>query len=101
MTCRNAGPHSGDCKIHGKDGVAGSIPAGAPHSTDQHKRWYARVWARLTGRRWSAWRSVDAGQAHTGSRALPWLTVPVLNGARPRTLPASVRAVIKVSRRME
>jgi hypothetical protein len=27
-TCGNAGPHSGDCEIHGKDGVAGSIPAG-------------------------------------------------------------------------
>ena len=27
-TCRNAGLHSGGRKIHGKDGVAGSIPAG-------------------------------------------------------------------------
>jgi hypothetical protein len=27
-TCRNAGLHSGERKIHGKDGVAGSIPAG-------------------------------------------------------------------------
>ena len=27
-TCTNAGPHSGERKIHGKDGVAGSIPAG-------------------------------------------------------------------------
>jgi transposase-like protein len=27
-TWGNAGPHSGKCKIHGKDGVAGSIPAG-------------------------------------------------------------------------
>jgi site-specific recombinase XerC len=27
-TCRNAGSHSGGHKVHGKDGVAGSIPAG-------------------------------------------------------------------------
>jgi hypothetical protein len=27
-TWGNAGPHSGECEIHGKDGVAGSIPAG-------------------------------------------------------------------------
>jgi hypothetical protein len=27
-TCRNADLHSGECKIHGKDGVAGSITAG-------------------------------------------------------------------------
>jgi hypothetical protein len=27
-SCGNAGPHSGERKIHGKDGVAGSIPAG-------------------------------------------------------------------------
>jgi hypothetical protein len=27
-TCANAGPHSGGREIHGKDGVAGSIPAG-------------------------------------------------------------------------
>jgi hypothetical protein len=27
-TCTNAGLHSGECTIHGKDGVAGSIPAG-------------------------------------------------------------------------
>jgi hypothetical protein len=27
MTCRNAGPHSDEREIHGKDGVAGSIPA--------------------------------------------------------------------------
>ena len=26
--CGNAGLHSGECEIHGKDGVAGSIPAG-------------------------------------------------------------------------
>ena len=27
-TWANAGPHSGECKVHGSDGVAGSIPAG-------------------------------------------------------------------------
>jgi hypothetical protein len=31
-TCRNAAPHSGECEIHGKDGVAGSIPAGGVHT---------------------------------------------------------------------
>jgi hypothetical protein len=37
-TCRNAAPHSGECEIHGKDGVAGSIPAGGPHQTSRPGR---------------------------------------------------------------
>jgi hypothetical protein len=40
-TCRNAGPHSGECEIHGKDGVAGSIPAGGstPRLTSGNAGW--------------------------------------------------------------
>jgi hypothetical protein len=34
-TCRNAAPHSGECEIHGKDGVAGSIPAGGSTPNQQ------------------------------------------------------------------
>jgi hypothetical protein len=34
-TWGNAGPYSGGCKIHGKDGVAGSISAGTPHKMDR------------------------------------------------------------------
>jgi len=37
-TCGNACPHSGECEIHGKDGVAGSIPAGAPPQTSSSGR---------------------------------------------------------------
>jgi hypothetical protein len=36
-TCANAGPHSGGCEIHGKDGVAGSIPAGGSTPNQQDR----------------------------------------------------------------
>src|SRR6266508_570267 len=51
---------------------------------DQRKRWSVpHLGCRLTGRRWSAWRSVGAGQAHAGPRALPWLPVRVLDEPVP------------------
>ena len=52
-TCGNAGPHSGEGKIHGKDGVAGSIPAGGstPRLTSvcagQFRVWGPVEWAML------------------------------------------------------
>jgi hypothetical protein len=37
MSWGNGGPHSGSRWFHGKDGVAGSIPAGGSTPNQQHR----------------------------------------------------------------
>jgi hypothetical protein len=57
-TCANAGPHSGDREIHGKDGVAGSIPAGgSTQALTSANAGQLGVWGRLNRRCWSSWHS--------------------------------------------